>query len=99
MKTIELLSPADQEEISFLTQAQKDFLTDPKRFTPHDPELEPQKIDLSIPARALFRWNGPEDAQVLICEDPGFSNPKVYSGKIIRQKFPIFFPENNTIGG
>ena len=81
MKTIELLSPADQEEISFLTQAQKDFLTDPKRFTPHDPELEPQKIDLSIPARALFRWNGPEDAQVLICEDPGFSNPKVYSGK------------------
>ena len=40
---IKLITPPDHAQISFLTQEQKNFLTDPYRFSPHEPVLEPRK--------------------------------------------------------
>ena len=80
-EVIELLSPADQAEISFLTQEQKDFFSDPNRFIPHDPELKPREIDLTFPGKAIFRWNVQGDSQLQISEDPDFSVFRLYPGK------------------
>ena len=76
-----LHSPADQAEISFLTRIQKDFLVDPYRFTPHDPELEPRKEDLSIPKTVSFRWEGgAPEAELQISPSPDFADCISFSG-------------------
>ena len=48
--------PEDGAEISFMTLAQRLFLTDPYRAADHVPELEPRTVDETVPGKVRFDW-------------------------------------------
>ena len=58
---IHLSEPQDGATVSFLSPEQKAFFSDPYRVTPHTPEIEPRKTDLSIPVPMEFVWEGDEE--------------------------------------
>lgn len=57
--------PQDGATISFLSREQKAFFSDPCRVTPHMPEIEPRKTDLTRPVPVKFVWEGGSEKSVL----------------------------------
>lgn len=64
-RNIHLAEPEDRAEVSFLSKEQKAFFCDPYRSTPHKPDSEPRKIDLTIPVPVDFVWEGESEQSAL----------------------------------
>lgn len=79
---ISLLGPENGASVSFLTEEQRNFFTDPHRFEPHKPDPEPRKKDGTIPQPAVFLWKNVTGASELeLSENPDFRIFRCYPGK------------------
>ena len=81
MDTIKLTFPEAGAEVSLRTEDQKKFDTSPERAKFHEPELEPNKTDGTIPFPVIFKWQGVTKAEVDLSETPDFTETKKYSGR------------------
>ena len=78
---IELICPAEGEEISFLTQEQKHFLSDGNRAVPHTPDPTPRTVDLTVPRSVGFEWRAAEpDSELQIAPSPDFGEIMRFPG-------------------
>lgn len=81
MDKIELLAPENGAEVSLRTADQKKFDFSPERAVFHEPELEPNKNDGTIPAPVILKWQEGVKAEAELSETPDFADAVKYSGR------------------
>lgn len=81
MDTIKLTFPEAGAEVSLRTEDQKNFDSSPDRLKFHEPEIEPNKTDGTIPYPVIFKWSGVTKAEVELSETQDFAEIKTYPGR------------------